>query len=69
MVRWDPQQYLQFAEERARPFVELMRRVLADDPSFVVDLGCGPGNLTAVAENGTTGYSSHEVTDMINYVW
>lgn len=46
MVQWDPGEYLRFAEERARPFVELMRRVLADDPSFVVDLGCGPGNLT-----------------------
>jgi len=27
--------------------LRLVSRVQADDPEFVVDLGCGPGNLTA----------------------
>jgi trans-aconitate 2-methyltransferase len=45
---WDPQQYLRYAGERARPFFDLLSRVGADDPGFVADLGCGPGNLTAV---------------------
>jgi trans-aconitate 2-methyltransferase len=45
-MRWDPEQYLQFAAERARPFSDLLARVGAEDPSFVADLGCGPGNLT-----------------------
>lgn len=45
---WDPQRYLAFAGERARPFVELMARVGAEQPEHVVDLGCGPGNLTAM---------------------
>ncbi len=44
---WDPVQYLQFADERARPFVELLSRVRAGSPSVVVDLGCGEGELTA----------------------
>ena len=44
---WDPQRYLAFGEERARPFHELIGRVMADDPAEVVDLGCGPGTLTA----------------------
>jgi trans-aconitate 2-methyltransferase len=44
---WDPGQYRRFADERARPFYDLMARVGADQPRFVVDLGCGPGNLTA----------------------
>lgn len=44
---WDPQQYLTFACERARPFTELLARVGAERPRYVVDLGCGPGNLTA----------------------
>ena len=44
--RWDPQGYLAYSDERARPFVELLRRVQASDPGTVVDLGCGPGNLT-----------------------
>jgi trans-aconitate 2-methyltransferase len=43
---WDPDRYLSYADERARPFVELLARIPADDPATVVDLGCGPGNLT-----------------------
>jgi trans-aconitate 2-methyltransferase len=45
---WDPERYLTFADERGRPFVELVARVRADAPRTVVDLGCGPGNLTAL---------------------
>ncbi|GAA5033976.1 trans-aconitate 2-methyltransferase [Actinopolymorpha pittospori] len=44
---WDPRQYLKYAGERGRPFVDLVARVTAEDPAYVVDLGCGPGNLTA----------------------
>lgn len=46
--RWDPEQYLTYAGERGRPFVELLARVDADRPRRVIDLGCGPGNLTAL---------------------
>jgi trans-aconitate 2-methyltransferase len=45
---WDPGQYLRYAGERARPFFDLLARVGADDPRYVADLGCGPGNLTAI---------------------
>ena len=41
--------YLRFGSERARPFFDLLSRVQAADPGYVVDLGCGPGNLTAAA--------------------
>lgn len=47
MPSWDPAQYLQFDEQRSRPFFELLARVSAFDPETVVDLGCGPGQLTA----------------------
>jgi trans-aconitate 2-methyltransferase len=47
-VMWDPGQYLQFADERGRPFADLLARVGAVSPGYVVDLGCGPGNLTAI---------------------
>jgi trans-aconitate 2-methyltransferase len=43
---WDPDRYLTYADERGRPFVELVQRVGAESPAAVVDLGCGPGNLT-----------------------
>ncbi len=45
---WDPDRYLTYADERGRPFVELLTRVAARAPKSVVDLGCGPGNLTAL---------------------
>lgn len=45
---WDPDRYLAFADERGRPFVDLLARVGADAPRVVVDLGCGPGNLTSL---------------------
>jgi trans-aconitate 2-methyltransferase len=45
---WDPGTYLRFGDERGRPFFDLLSRVQEDEPGFVVDLGCGPGNLTAV---------------------
>ncbi|RII41732.1 trans-aconitate 2-methyltransferase [Galactobacter valiniphilus] len=46
-MRWDPNQYVRFADHRERPFHELVARVGADDVSNVVDLGCGPGTATA----------------------
>jgi trans-aconitate 2-methyltransferase len=46
-VRWDPAQYGRYADERSRPFFDLVGRVDAAAPTTVVDLGCGPGNLTA----------------------
>ncbi|SDR69149.1 trans-aconitate 2-methyltransferase [Actinopolymorpha singaporensis] len=46
-LRWDPRQYLKYADERGRPFADLVARVAAPAPAYVVDLGCGPGNLTA----------------------
>ena len=45
---WDPDRYLAYADERGRPFVDLLSRVPAETPRVVVDLGCGPGNLTAL---------------------
>ena len=43
---WNPDVYLAFADHRGRPFYELLSRVRATSPRRVVDLGCGPGNLT-----------------------
>lgn len=44
---WNPEVYLAFADQRGRPFFDLLARVGAANPRRVVDLGCGPGNLTA----------------------
>jgi trans-aconitate 2-methyltransferase len=46
-TQWDPDQYLRFGDERARPFGELIARIPDPSPRLVVDLGCGPGTATA----------------------
>jgi trans-aconitate 2-methyltransferase len=45
---WDATQYLRFGGERSRPFIDLLARVGAELPEYVVDMGCGPGNLTVL---------------------
>jgi trans-aconitate 2-methyltransferase len=44
---WDPDVYQRYGDERSRPFYDLVGRIVAEAPRRVVDLGCGPGDLTA----------------------
>ncbi len=46
-MKWDPAKYVEFGNHRDRPYFDLTARVHTDRPRHVVDLGCGPGNLTA----------------------
>jgi len=46
---WDPEQYRQFAAERAQPFHDLLALIVPGTIVRAVDLGCGPGELTALA--------------------
>ncbi len=49
---WDPHQYLRHAGHRTRPFHDLLSRIpeLPNEgrPARIADLGCGPGNVTAL---------------------
>ena len=47
-VSWNPEIYLAFADHRTRSAAELLARVRAEHPARVIDLGCGPGNSTAL---------------------
>ncbi|WP_188192669.1 trans-aconitate 2-methyltransferase [Nonomuraea sp. SYSU D8015] len=48
---WDPVTYAVYADERSRPFLELISRVGAVNPDYVVDAGCGSGELTVELAN------------------
>jgi trans-aconitate 2-methyltransferase len=48
MASWNSTEYLQFARERTQPASDLVARIELEAPARIVDLGCGPGNSTAV---------------------
>jgi trans-aconitate 2-methyltransferase len=56
MADWSPTDYLRFTDERSRPFGELVARVRRK-PASILDLGCGPGHLTAVLRERWPGAS------------
>lgn len=48
---WDPTQYRTFAAERAAPLHELLALLRPTSGGRLVDLGCGPGELTALVSD------------------
>lgn len=50
-MAWDPRQYLNFADHRLRPAIDLITRIPGIEPKQIVDLGCGPGNVTQLLAN------------------
>lgn len=47
-MTWDPTVYLAFGGERTRAAAELVARMDCTAPRTIADLGCGPGNSTAL---------------------
>jgi trans-aconitate 2-methyltransferase len=47
-VAWEPERYLTFGDQRTRPARDLLARVPLERAARVADLGCGPGNSTAL---------------------
>ncbi len=45
---WDSNQYLKFKKERTQPSIDLANRIDIENPKRIIDIGCGPGNSTAV---------------------
>lgn len=48
MPDWNPEKYLLFKKQRTQPAIDLANRVRDCNPKTIVDIGCGPGNSTAV---------------------
>lgn len=44
--RWDPQQYVKFAAQRAQPGADLIARIPEVMPELICDLGAGNGDVT-----------------------
>jgi len=49
MVDWNPDAYRRFAEQRNRPFLDLLDLLPPTVPGRLLDLGCGDGRLTRLA--------------------
>lgn len=47
-MAWDPATYLAFDDFRTRPATDLLARVALRSAALIYDLGCGPGNSTAL---------------------
>jgi trans-aconitate 2-methyltransferase len=45
---WNPDLYLKFDKERIQPSIDLVSRIKIDNPSKIIDIGCGPGNSTQI---------------------
>ncbi len=51
MSEWNPEKYLLFKKQRTQPSIDLAQRLRNLTPNSIVDIGCGPGNSTAVLRN------------------
>lgn len=50
MPIWNPDQYLQFRDERTRPAIDLVQRIDLAAPARIIDLGCGTGTSTILLQ-------------------
>ena len=48
MSDWNARQYLKFKNDRTQPAIDLASRLNCSAPAKALDVGCGPGNSTAV---------------------
>lgn len=51
MNDWNSEQYLKFENQRTQPSIDLAQKINLAHPDKIVDIGCGPGNSTAVLKD------------------
>lgn len=61
MSDWNSELYLKFKAERTQPAIDLARRMELEKPEKIADIGCGPGNSTAVLHTNVSGDGNHGV--------
>lgn len=61
MPSWDPAQYAKFGDHRLRPALDLIGRIPDIEARRIVDLGCGPGEITEML---ATRWPEAEVTGL-----
>ncbi|MBE6753055.1 MAG: methyltransferase domain-containing protein [Ruminococcaceae bacterium] len=49
-MKWDAEKYLRFEKQRTQPSRDLAARISDTEAKRVLDVGCGPGNSTAVLQ-------------------
>lgn len=63
MSDWNPEKYLKFQKERTRPAIDLAEKIEISEPKKILDIGCGPGNSTAVLKRR---FPNSEITGVDN---
>ncbi|WP_181882318.1 methyltransferase domain-containing protein [Helicobacter didelphidarum] len=48
MGKWNANLYLTFEAQRSQPALDLANRLKDSHPQNIIDIGCGPGNSTAI---------------------
>ncbi len=48
MSDWNPELYRKFLKERNKPVMDLIGNIDLERPGRIIDIGCGPGNSTAL---------------------
>jgi trans-aconitate 2-methyltransferase len=51
MDNWNPDKYLMFKNERTQPAIDLVEKIVLDNPRNIIDIGCGPGNSAQILAN------------------
>lgn len=51
MLNWSSSIYLKFIKERTQPSIDLAMRLQSVKAQRIIDIGCGPGNSTAVLKS------------------
>ena len=49
--KWKPETYLIYEKDRSRPALDLLSQIDLDTDGGIVDLGCGPGNITKIIKD------------------